>query len=337
MDNRDGIKLHLPEADGIRGFACLIVLVVHSIAITYPQSYPYLTGCGKIGVWLFFILSAYLLTHQFFYKGFSKDIMVNYLISRFFRVYPIFFIAVIAYYLLGTAHINMKRDLFLALSLQGGFAHLWIIPVQLKFYIILPVFAWIGRLIMYRFGLKGIVVGALLFIVFHQVFFPYWELPENSIEMIWYLPVFVFGVVGAFITISSHMPRNRAVYIGLLSLACIFLATPFMRYLLLGMPPTRYLMNKYMYIGFAWMAFIVTQVNTNGELLTQKWLCSIGSWSYSIYLFHFFIVMRLGQLFPQSIITVVVSIILSILFGYVSYSILERNIMGLRKRISVRV
>jgi peptidoglycan/LPS O-acetylase OafA/YrhL len=130
VNNCKVINLHLPEADGIRGLACLIVLVVHSIALTYPQSYPYLTGCGKIGVWLFFTLSAYLLTHQFLYKGFSKDIIVSYFINRFFRIYPIFFIAAIAYYLFGTANINNERDLFLAITLQGGFGHLWIIPVQ---------------------------------------------------------------------------------------------------------------------------------------------------------------------------------------------------------------
>lgn len=338
MNNRIDRNIHLPEADGIRGLACLIVLIVHTIAITYPQSFPYLTGCGKIGVWLFFSLSAYLLTHQFLCKGFSKEIIVDYFISRFFRIYPLLFIAVLVYYYLGTAGINNARDVLLALTFQKGFAHLWIIPVQFKFYFILPIFVWIGQVILSRFGFKGLIIAAFLFIIIHQIYFPYWKLSDNSIETIWYLPVFIFGVLGAFITLSFHIPQKVATYVGILALMCIFLATPFMRFLLLGMPPSHYLMNKYIYIGFAWTAFIISQINTHGsfsKILTHKWFCSIGAWSYSIYVFHYLIVNKMAQIFPQKIVTVAISIILSIFIGYVSYSFLERYSLVIKRRVTI--
>jgi len=50
----NSIPSHFPEADGIRGLACLMVLFVHITAITFPETHPYLRGTGKIGVWLFF-------------------------------------------------------------------------------------------------------------------------------------------------------------------------------------------------------------------------------------------------------------------------------------------
>lgn len=50
----------LPAAEGIRGVACLLVLVAHAVTMFFPRSVPYLSGSGKIGVWPFFVLSAYL-------------------------------------------------------------------------------------------------------------------------------------------------------------------------------------------------------------------------------------------------------------------------------------
>ena len=41
----------LPILDGIRGLACLIVLMAHAVTMFLPHSAPYLAGSGKIGVW----------------------------------------------------------------------------------------------------------------------------------------------------------------------------------------------------------------------------------------------------------------------------------------------
>lgn len=74
-------------ADGIRGLACLIVICVHGSAFFFPDTGHYLAGTGKIGVWLFFVLSAFLLTSKFIRSGFAARLVVGYAVGRFFVLF----------------------------------------------------------------------------------------------------------------------------------------------------------------------------------------------------------------------------------------------------------
>lgn len=93
---------HYAGADGIRGFACLIVLLVHAAALFFNDIYMALAGTGKIGVWLFFVLSAFLLTSKFEQSGFSVFSISAYAMGRALRVLPIFVLVVFLYYVFGT-------------------------------------------------------------------------------------------------------------------------------------------------------------------------------------------------------------------------------------------
>ena len=42
--------MHFSNVDGMRGLACLIVLVDHAAVLVFPELTAGLTGCGKIGV-----------------------------------------------------------------------------------------------------------------------------------------------------------------------------------------------------------------------------------------------------------------------------------------------
>ena len=67
----------LPAAAGIRGFACLWVMVIHNFGFfVFPPGS--VDGCGKIGVWLFFVLSAYLLTYKLVASGTSMPVLAAY-------------------------------------------------------------------------------------------------------------------------------------------------------------------------------------------------------------------------------------------------------------------
>ncbi|MGA1380904.1 MAG: acyltransferase family protein [Schleiferiaceae bacterium] len=61
----DGRPDHQPELDGFRGLAVLLVLLAHSSNAGYPlfgvlDFHHY----GSVGVYLFFVLSAYLIDRQ---------------------------------------------------------------------------------------------------------------------------------------------------------------------------------------------------------------------------------------------------------------------------------
>ena len=51
----------LPELDGIRGMALIFVMLTHMISAEAPL----IPVTGKLGVWLFFVLSSFLLSSYF--------------------------------------------------------------------------------------------------------------------------------------------------------------------------------------------------------------------------------------------------------------------------------
>jgi peptidoglycan/LPS O-acetylase OafA/YrhL len=324
----------VPSANGIRGMACLIVLVVHSFALVFPETYAYLTGCGKIGVWLFFSLSAYLLTHQFLDRGFTSHTVLSYFVSRFFRIYPLFCAALVIGAFSETIGLSTLDDMYKALLFEKGFAHLWTVPVEVKFYLCLPLVFYALQMVEQTGGIHSAVVCVVVAIVVHQVFFPYWETQESSIDTVWYLPTFAFGVLGAFINRNGTPAQevNKAASIfGISILLLILIATPFARYFLFGMLPSRDITDKHVLIGLTWSAFIVIQARYRtwlSPIFSSRCLSRIGDWSYSIYLVHWVILVKLSSHSPRHISTVILVILVSILMGAVVYQTIERCLMS---------
>ena len=88
-------RLQLDSLDGLRGVAVLIVVVSHlSNSGMYLLPLVNLRGNGKSGVYLFFLLSSFLLTYPFLLKGkdaLDRAYLANYALRRFLRIYPLYF------------------------------------------------------------------------------------------------------------------------------------------------------------------------------------------------------------------------------------------------------
>ncbi|NTV12674.1 MAG: acyltransferase [Desulfobulbaceae bacterium] len=330
-------KVHIKEADGIRGLACLLVLVVHTTVITFPATYPYLRGAGKIGVWLFFTLSAFLLTYQLLLRGFSLRTLVDYGIGRTLRIYPLFVLAVLGYYFsLSSVGIATGADIIKAITFQQGYAHLWTIPVEFKFYFILPGLVLIGKLIHSQLGPKGLLAIGVILTISHQFYAPYWLLPESTIDTVQYLPAFLFGIIGALIKV--HHPDSwlteRGALIGSVILIMILASTPVVRYFVLGLPPSDYLMNKYLFFSLAWALFIFSQTHSRG-FLSRLWssrpFVVLGLASYSIYLIHWLILHKISAYYPERYATGALVILLSIASGYAMHRFFEKPLFAVRK------
>ena len=97
--NKDYIK----SLDGFRGFAAIVVLYGHSPSILGESFLTQLPVAAKSGVYLFFILSAYLLGHQFMTTQFTRNNLFSnletYARRRVFRILPLYFFAVLVHYL----------------------------------------------------------------------------------------------------------------------------------------------------------------------------------------------------------------------------------------------
>ncbi len=163
MQNQAPLRSHFPELDGLRALAVLGVIFFHSYFFLLPhmvdaaafQNFTKhlpigfnLVARGDIGVDLFFVLSAFLLSY-FLYIELRKSGQVNYkqfYMRRLWRIYPLY-IAMLFLAMLGKFG---EWDFYLAL-LGNLFAYnIWIVPddmplpwtwslsVELHFYALIP-------------------------------------------------------------------------------------------------------------------------------------------------------------------------------------------------------
>jgi peptidoglycan/LPS O-acetylase OafA/YrhL len=136
--------------DGLRGFAVLLVLLGHiyrgGVAV-FPQLT--MTAAGASGVELFFVLSSFLLSTPLTAASPSElrspGTWTTYAARRLLRIYPLYIVVL----LVGTSVPAWSLALFGPrevsivdhLTWQQGAKIMWAIPVEMKFYVLLPVLA----------------------------------------------------------------------------------------------------------------------------------------------------------------------------------------------------
>lgn len=324
---------HLRGADGLRGLACLTVMVMHATSFTYPAAIPYLTGCGKIGVWLFFTLSAFLLTVRLQTAGLGRASLFDYALGRVLRIYPLFLVAAIAHFACGIGIADWQQFLATA-SLLSGPAHLWTIPIEMAFYLALPAIVLVLGTLQRAYGDSGLVAAVAISVGAHQLSWPYWQTPENSINLAWHLPTFLFGATAAYLR-HVTFPRDLArEALPIMILVAVALSAPAVRYAIFDISPTRYLMDKHLWMGLAY-AVVICCVVSRPTRVTQ-WFDSgamiwMGRVSYSTYLFHWIAMHLLLGLLPVSPLTVAVLVLWSFAVGLVMYVAAERPLADLRR------
>jgi peptidoglycan/LPS O-acetylase OafA/YrhL len=92
----------IPALDGIRGFAILLVMLLHfadrSQAIGFVNRvYTQLTGVGWIGVDLFFVLSGYLITGLLLDSRKSAGYFKNFYARRTLRIFPLYYACLVVW------------------------------------------------------------------------------------------------------------------------------------------------------------------------------------------------------------------------------------------------
>ncbi|MFW0758498.1 acyltransferase family protein [Pseudomonas sp. H11T01] len=239
----------------------------------------------------FFVLSAFLLTNKFMHSGFSFASVMSYFVGRVLRIVPLFSLVVLLYFLLGTAGVDTAHDLKSALLFQSGYAHLWTIPVEFKFYFVLPFFAWSLLFTLRLYGAGFVLPASALALIVHQVAAPYWETPENSINTYWYLPSFMFGCCAAVFQDFSRkiVTSKTSTVVTVVCVAAIVLMMPWGRNYFFGAPLDNWLQNKFVFLSFILSIFLLFSIDAKGIiglLLTSPPLKRLREWSFSIYLVH---------------------------------------------------
>lgn len=322
MFNRDlsDNRLQLDSLDGLRGVAAFIVFLSHtSLFGMHLLPGVNFSGIGKNGVYLFFLLSAFLLTIPFLkYEGpsLNRGFFLNYAVRRFLRIYPLYalylLIAVVVTYMMNqtsaesgvkafplTLSINEATD---HLLLQAGKGVTWSIPVEFTYYLFLP-FVALG----FRFASGwGISACTALLVALLAPAYSLWPPSESLVNDIRLGPYLAIFFIGSYLSVlhlrweKSGLSRNQQVMLegsAWIAMLVQALMIPAILNLFLDQDVPRNYAHTW-FLGFALLWAPVLMASVHADLYIRKILSSracryVGIISFSFYLWHLSVIEQL--------------------------------------------
>jgi exopolysaccharide production protein ExoZ len=294
-----GERLH--SFDFLRGIAILAVVGFHC-AMAAPSGVPLVDvifGSGKLGVQLFFLISALTMCHMWERRRDESNRTAKFYIRRFMRIAPLFWLAICLY--LGVK--GLERDGVTALDLgltvlflHGFWPHAinnvvpggWSIAVEMTFYALFP-------LLITRFGEKrGVYLfAAMLLITAYQFFLRNWlnsslagaGIQENTVFEFLYFnfmnqaPVFLIGCYIHF-ALRSGIRRSETATIAAFAAYAWTFDQPF--------PLICIMLSTFVYL--------LLRCGIQLALLEK-----FGQNSYTIYLLHFIVIDSYTSLLPAEV------------------------------------
>lgn len=340
--------LQIDALDGVRGLAVLIVLFGH-FSIQGMDLLPGLdfSGVGKVGVWLFFVLSAFLLTRPFLLHPtkdlYDRNTWIHYFARRFLRIFPLYSFMLVVSYLsttftgLGIPFSISGAELISHLFLQAGKSILWSIPPEFVFYFFLPLvaltFIAVKRNVASAFAL--IVIGGAL----STALWPASLAVCSAFILGPYLPIFFLGSLSA---LTHTVLEKKGAAGGMFRYA--FEAMAWMALLVVGATvpavfnslfrrqvPIEYFHGEVIFFGVVWSVFLLGVLQGTGfcgRIFRLKPLRYLGLISFSVYLWHWSIIKIVKSFSPFAPgINAWIALTLSVLIASGTYFTIERPCM----------
>ena len=277
---------------GIRGIAVLYVVISHlgnAGLFLVPISH---NAIGKVGVWMFFGLSAFLLTSRLYRElqgaASKRFVLVRYTIHRVFRIFPLYVTVLGLYLLIGDMSVG---EVGRHLALVAGRNELWAIPVEFKYYFVVPCVVLIGVVMPIRYW-SWCLIGVVVAITTYSAGRPD-TVFSNGLALIPKLAPFLFGSVLAFAMISEtykpqHKPSRLSLGIGLLCVLALIAETIAYRGIYKGTVPLDAAPWLSAVIGISIMGLMYAGLQSNylSRVLRATPLVFLGEISFSVYLLH---------------------------------------------------
>jgi peptidoglycan/LPS O-acetylase OafA/YrhL len=348
------ISSHFTVLDQVRGIAALTVFAAHYVQIYYQTDKMGALGVMSklLGVWgvsIFFILSGFLI-HFGTLSEFANNKRVSwkkYVIRRFFRIYPPYFICLVVCYVIGFyVQTNMisKGDLpnflthifmistFFTNYFETINAIFWTVIVEVHFYIFYPVIWWLlQKMSIWYVFLLSFIVGLAYFLAVSKFIEPGLEkimYQLTSINLFW---KWMLGVVLAEI----YWKRNTIFVIN--KMRAIILSYCL---LVLAFVPEIFISNKFAlqyerfvvpFINFILLGILIFSVLKNFENNILKW---VGKVSFSLYLWHPIALLITVRVFEKGgLFSFICAITISLIFAWISYIFTEKKSINIGKNI----
>lgn len=324
------------DINGLRAYAVVFVVLFHFNVFGF--------SAGYLGVDVFFVISGYLMTkiivEKLEHNNFS---FVDFYLSRIIRIYPALLFLVLVLTALGlfvfipedlknfakdarysltflsnNLFYEQSGDYFATSSHDKALLHTWSLAVEWQFNILFPIILYTFK----KLTKQTKYIGILLLILFACSFLLSVKLtPENPIYAFFKLSTRAWELIAGglvyfyFNQYSLSSIKQKIIEytgFGLLALSLIFLTkdTPWPGYAA-SLPV----------LG----TVLILIANRQNSILTKpKFIQSLGSASYSIYLWHWPISFLLSYfLIQKNIINISFALLLSFVLGWLSYKYIE--------------
>lgn len=330
--------------DGVRGLAVLMVLLDHA----GDEGMYLFTGAdvnrvGKYGVYLFFVLSAFLLTYPFLGRTCQElrepRLWGNYFLRRVLRIFPLYVVVLLFFTLSGRLDWGQFGD---HLLLRDGRWHLWTVPVEFKFYFALPFVALAFAFALRKQWRVAILTALALWMALEWAFFPLEELwsIEGDIRLKRSIETFLMGSLASVIYwLTMRRPpglhfRPWLEAIAAVCIVAIFLRIPAVyQFVVPGAGDVKGFDDDHVFCGFVWSLFLVCYLNGTGLIRRAlEWapFCYLGLVSYSAYLWHRPVLQRVDDLPISSLAQLFLSLAVVVAIATVTYLLIERPLSRIR-------
>lgn len=343
---------YMPGLDGVRAVAVIAIIIYH----LNPQ---WLSG-GFLGVDTFFVISGYLITSLLLteYHNTGKIKLMSFWLRRVKRLIPAVLFLVMGvivlslifmpteiqkvradsiaaiFYVSNWWYIMKNVDYFEQFAVQP-LKHLWSLAIEEQFYLVFPIvllslFSFIRRL-------KSIRIIFLILLVISMIAMMVLYVPNENVARVYFgtdtrIQTLLMGVLLALVwppfQLKAKVNRQMRTMIdtaGVVGLAILFICFKFVSET-----------NSILYYGGFFLISTVTllviasSVHPSGyfaKFLGNKVFTFIGSRSYSLYLWHYPIIVLIHHQFVQGQIpplVYVVEILLMVLMAEFSYKFIEQ-------------
>ncbi len=281
---------NIQSLDGLRGLAALYVLAEHST--------KRFDGLGGLGVCLFFSLSGFLLIKPFLKDSsriLSPQYMKEFYLRRIKRILPVYATYLFVVYFLSFRFDTFFRHLFF---LQGD-KHLWAMPQEMFFYLLIPAVLLLFHLLYRASGRAALVLFPLLMVLAHSGLFKIHIIHNDTLrtELVANISIFLGGMLVSLVVhllingtkspLSPALARSSGI--------CGAVVLLFFSLLASGVFGTKvYALSYPFYFDLLAAALILSIMLSPGTLfnrfLASTPLRAVGLVSYSFYIVHYLII-----------------------------------------------
>lgn len=359
-------KQYFPGLDGMRAIAVIAIIIFH----LNPKWLP----GGFLGVDTFFIISGYLIT-TLLIKEYEADQSINlahFWYKRIKRLLPpvLFMMFIVIQYIIffdRALLFQVKKDMYAALLYVSNWwyifdgldyfqsleprplKHLWSLAIEEQFYLFFP-FVLLMLFKIFKKKSNIFVVFLIVSLISMAIMWMLYD-PSKSISRIYFgtdtrLQTLLLGAMLALIwpayKLKKNPPKIIVWVIEIIGLVgAIFLVRSFFQF-------TEHSASVFqggLYIlGIFTLLFIMSSVHPDtlmSKFLSLPVLTWIGRYSYSLYLWHYPIIVLMQSHFIQGQIpwyVHVISIILTVIMAVLSYQLIEQPFRkkGLKTFIDVK-